>query len=311
MQLDAILEVTIGLIVTWLILSMATSHIQEMFTEWMNWRANFLEGRLMDMFKRQDVVEQFYDHPLIQSLWTKSPMGKKRKPVNIPNDIFAKAAMDVFLNAGKTGDEIPAETMSIATMKQSFQQSMQHFEENNHALARTIKHLMPRMDDAIADIGEETTKIENSVAKFRKNAEAWFDTTMSQASTKYRKNAQTFAFFLGLILAAAFNVDSIYITGELWRDPTLRQSIVAQSANISPDDGASIAETKAKLAELSLPVGWNVAKTEKASREWPLKISGFIITALAAAQGAPFWFDLLRKVAGVRPQSESRAGNDD
>ena len=59
MQLDAILEVAIGLILTWLIISMATSQFQEAIIEAINLRSTFLETRLQEMFKDPVMVEQF------------------------------------------------------------------------------------------------------------------------------------------------------------------------------------------------------------------------------------------------------------
>ena len=96
MQLDAILEVAIGLILTWLIISMATSQFQEAIVESLGWRSTFLEHRLQEMFQDPALVEQFYKHPLIESLSARTFWGKKRKPKGIPNPIFAKAAVDVF-----------------------------------------------------------------------------------------------------------------------------------------------------------------------------------------------------------------------
>lgn len=126
MQLDALLEIAIGLVVTWLIISMATSQIQEVIMEILNWRATFLEQRLQEMFKDRTMVEQFYKHPLIESLATKTIWGKKRNPTNIPNAIFAKAAVDIFLNAGKAANDIPAGTMSLSAMNLSMQESFKY-----------------------------------------------------------------------------------------------------------------------------------------------------------------------------------------
>jgi hypothetical protein len=33
---------------------------------------------------------------------------------------------------------------------------------------------------------------------------------------------------------------------------------------------------------------------------WALKIFGILITGIAAAQGAPFWFDVLKKLINIR-----------
>ena len=141
MQLDAILEVTIGLVVTWLIISMAASQIQETIIEVLGWRSKFLEDRLQEMFKDPTLVEKFYKHPLIETLSVKTFWGKTRKPADIPNPIFAKAAVDILLNAGKNENEVPANSMSLEAMQQSAAKSMEHLKTNQY-LANTVKYLI-------------------------------------------------------------------------------------------------------------------------------------------------------------------------
>ena len=54
MQLDAILEVAIGLVMMWLILSVATMEIQSWLTQVLDTRAKFLEKNLLVMFKNNE-----------------------------------------------------------------------------------------------------------------------------------------------------------------------------------------------------------------------------------------------------------------
>jgi hypothetical protein len=292
MQLDAILEVTIGLIVTWLIISMAASQIQEVIIEVLGWRSKFLEDRLLEMFKDPALVEKFYNHPLIEILSEKTLWGKTRKPNDIPNSIFAKAAVDIFLNAGKRENEVPAASMSLETMKKSAMESMEYLKMNTY-LAKTVRYLAPKLDEADA-------KVEQKIVEYRGNVESWFDAVMAQATKLYRTYASAIALGLGIGLALGFNVDSVEIVNQLWRDPTLRQTIVAQAENIDPEDSASIAETKERLKALSLPVGWNSQKIPQDSHTWAIKGLGIFLTGAAASFGSPFWFDILNKLIGLK-----------
>lgn len=299
MQLDAILEVATGLVLIWLIISMATSQVQEAIIEMINLRTTFLEKRLEEMFKDPTMVEQFYQHPLIEPLYTKTILGKKRKPTNIPNPIFAKAAVDIFLNAGKTQNDIPAGTMSLAVMKQSMADSLKYIDNKNHIFARTIKYLIPKLD-------EETTDVETKLAEYRGNVETWFDTNMGQATKLYRKYASLIALALGFVIALFFNVDSVAIVNQLWRDPTLRQAIVAQAGNINPEESFSVTGIQDKLNELSLPVGWNDKTTPQDLEGLSLKVLGIFLSGTAASLGAPFWFDILNKMLGIKSGQESK-----
>jgi len=306
MQLDAILEVAVGLVFTWLILSVGTSQLEEYIVQRLNWRSRFLENSLMDMFQSHELVDQFYDHPLVHSLYTRSMFGKLQKPTNIPNEIFAQAAVDVLLNAGKNGDEIPAGSMNMAVMKKSISESMGYLQANNHSLAQTMKHIVPNMDEDPGIPVLESSKLDANLAKLRNNTEVWFETTMSGASLSYRNNARMIALLLGFALAWVFNVDSLQITSRLWRDPTVRQAIVAQASNIDPKDETGFDNTMAKLNDLSLPVGWIGDGIPQNSSGWTFKVFGFMITGIAAAQGAPFWFDILGKLSGSKKSREEQ-----
>jgi hypothetical protein len=59
------------------------------------------------------------------------------------------------------------------------------------------------------------------------------------------------------------------------------------------------------LDELAIPIGWTKENFPVDGYGWLVKFGGLIITAAAAAQGAPFWFDLMRKLLGRSPSSES------
>jgi hypothetical protein len=77
MNLDSILEIAIGLVVTWLILSMATMQIQEVITSLLGTRSKFLEQKLLEMFKDEKLKDQFYNHPIIQALKVKKWRGEE------------------------------------------------------------------------------------------------------------------------------------------------------------------------------------------------------------------------------------------
>ncbi len=300
MQLDAILEVAIGLVFTWLILSVGTSQVQEYIVERLNWRSRFLENSLVDMFQSRELVNEFYKHPLIEALFTKTMFGRLHKPSNVPNDIFAQAAVDVILNAGKNGIETPAGSMNMATMQKSLQDSMNYLQANNQRLAQTVKHIVPNMDMETIVPAVEASQLEANLAKLRGNTEVWFETAMSGASLSYRNNSRLIALLIGFALAWVFNIDSLHITNRLWRDPTLRQAIVAQAGNIDPKDETGFDKTAAKLNELALPIGWVPDAWPQNTMGWGYKIFGFLITGAAAAQGAPFWFDILGKLSGLK-----------
>jgi len=101
MYLDAIIEVAIGLVFSWLVLSIATMQMQEWISSLFRWRAELLEDSLKRMLHDEKLVVDFYQHPLITSL---SRPGNK--PSYIPSDRFAQSLYDVLFNAPEV--ELPS-----------------------------------------------------------------------------------------------------------------------------------------------------------------------------------------------------------
>lgn len=336
MQLDAILEVAIGLIFVWLVISVATMEIQNRIGTWLNWRAEYLEKSILSMFKDKEMVERFYNHPLVLELtikdkngsFIKDKNGKPKRPDYIPNPVFATAAFEVIMNAGKGEKDIPVDMLSISQMKEN----MKSLWEKNLSLASVTHYLYPNMEKDMRAVGKNLEKFESKVADYRKNTENWFNDVMSQTSNWYKIRAQWMAFWIGLSLAIFINVDTIQVAQKLWQEPTARAVLVVQAQAEAQKDAPS-SDGLAAARSLNIPIGWTTTSLETKScgllgfnnyqlvirsggeclkvtslpafnNGWALfvKTFGYLLTAAAAAQGAPFWFDVLRKFVGVKQQ---------
>ena len=94
--LEAILEVAIGMIFMWLVLSIATMTVQEWIASYLKWRAKDLEAAVQRLLGDKTWAEQLYKHPLIAGLSKK--VGNK--PSYIPANKFALALLDIVQTAG-------------------------------------------------------------------------------------------------------------------------------------------------------------------------------------------------------------------
>ena len=346
MQLDVILEVAIGLLFAWLVLSVATLEVQNWIGQLLDTRAKFLEQAILDMFKgEKSLVDQFYDHPFIKELCKLDKNGKIiKKPDYIPNEVFGKAAMEVLMSAGKSGNETPPiEAMSFGAMVSSEVQEAKS--AVNPELARTMDHLFPGMGQPTDTLGamsfglsETVSNLSEKAREYQKNVENWFDKTMNQASTWYKANAQKWALGIGIALAILFNIDSFNILNTLWREPAIRQALVQQAGIVQPGENTpTVGEIPDYFNALTIPVGWVTVPAEDSAVcnsfitsdqqfairsgndcrlltnipkvndfwGWVTKIIGLFVSGVAARQGAPFWFDLLRKAVSLRGPSGS------
>jgi hypothetical protein len=333
MQLDAILEVAIGLVMMWLVLSVATMEIQNWLGQILNTRAKHLERSILEMFKgEQGLVDLFYNHPAIKELGKKDRKGNFKKPSYIPNEIFSRVAMELLMNASKQSASAAPGAISFGAMSEGIQQ----VKDLNPELKDLMDHLFPGMEQAGA-VSFGIEDIQEKLKQYQENVETWFDTNMGKVSGWYKENAMTMAFIIGLVVAIVFNVDTINITQRLWREPTIRQALVAQAETYELEEGTvNITEVPGYFDSLAMPIGWVTVPADdpalcnrlltgdgqfaiRSGSEcsvlvnvpvasdymgWAIKLVGFLISAVAARQGAPFWFDLLRKLVSLRSTTQ-------
>jgi len=209
--------------------------------------------------------------------------------------------------------------------------------ENIQSRVETIVNRYPALGDVVASIAASPDKINKSpdvlAVKMQSDIAAWFEDVMDRSSGDYRRKAGKWALVLGTILAFVFNVDSIEIATRMWREPTLRQVIVAQAENYQGTEvEATMDEFVGQVDQLAIPVGWSTVPPVDGQQcgwnpgqavhpfirtkgsclilsnlprmddawGWLLKFFGLLISGIAAAQGAPFWFDMLNKVINLR-----------
>lgn len=164
--------------------------------------------------------------------------------------------------------------------------------------------------------------------KLRTGVATWYDFAMDRVSGLYKRDMKYLSVLVGILIAIAFNADSVSVTRALWEDPTLRASMVAvaqaelnKPAKTAPDAPAPTAEelnkemtdlqqkvTTANAALKPLPIGWNAeALTKSDLTTWIERIIGWLVTGLAVSLGAPFWFDLLDKFMNIRGTGDKPA----
>jgi len=120
MNLGAIVEVAIGLIFVWIVLSLAVIQIQEWINARLDKRARDMEAAIHEMLANPNLKSQFYDHPIIRGLTAKKrkhpsrtpawfynhPLvrgftkEKRKLPSYIPSQQFALSLFDIALTAG-------------------------------------------------------------------------------------------------------------------------------------------------------------------------------------------------------------------
>ena len=95
MYLENVIQLIVGLVFTWFVLSTATVQIQEWIAARLQWRAKDLEHAIQRMLNDRGLAKLFYDHPIIRSL---SEPGYR--PSYIPSKQFSTVLMTMIQSAG-------------------------------------------------------------------------------------------------------------------------------------------------------------------------------------------------------------------
>lgn len=157
---------------------------------------------------------------------------------------------------------------------------------------------------------------DGDLERARKNVEAWFNSSMDRVAGWYKGRSQAVIFALGLLLVFLLNADTLAIGNSLAGNAALRQSLVsAAEYSMKHRAGDGKADTPKVLMDkveelqnlgqrMGLPVGWDTDNPRtwpgRDWNRWLMKVAGLLMTALAIALGAPFWFDVLNKIMVVR-----------
>jgi hypothetical protein len=334
---SAILDVAIGIIFVFLLVSLICSAVNEFIEAGLKNRAKDLEKGIRNLLANDDLAAEFYKHPLIQGLFS----NDNGKPSYIPSRTFALTLLNIIAPEGLVpeNDQTTAAGGAVSNPLANLRVKVATLTDKQ--LAAPIKTaLLTLIDDAQGDVN-----------RLRANVEEWYNAAMDRVAGWYKRRVQIIILFLGLGIAVALNVDTSYIARRLANDSAVRSALSAAAQNYAqknnatgqqgggttPDsqqdvdcpnsDGSTPKEKVNKniceLKKLGLPLGWNY-EPDDVNLKWPgfliwqpqvLKAwgrqvqfhwLGWIVTAFAISLGSPFWFDMLNKIIVVRSTVKPR-----
>ena len=263
---SSVIDVAIGLVFVFLLLSLVASAVKEGLEAMFKRRAQDLEKGIKELVgegavdknsdkqadaekagNKQDAdqkaassfVASLYDHGLINSLFAgKYGTPKAQLPSYIPSKNFALAMMALW----KQSQDQPATITLPAHVKQAF------------------------------DAFELTAG--KDLDKMQKQLEDWYNSSMDRVSGWYKRRTQWWLFGIGIVITIVVNVDCVRITNRLSTDTTLRQAVIqAAQKEVDANNKASVGGSPAsdptikgsadqikadlfKLDGVGLPLGW-------------------------------------------------------
>lgn len=296
-----LLGVVIGLVFVLLLLSLLATTIMELLSSALALRGKNLEKALRNMLASSDpdrlLFNRFTNNSLYKQLSQQYGKKNRRSPSYLSADSFQSILFHVVLEGG----------------------SFDRIEEAINKLPdEDLQNVLRQLWNDAAGQADD----------FRDQVQQWYDNVMDRASGWYKRNVQQILILVGLSIAVVFNADTIAIYERLESDPEAVEQIIQMAemyvtlngdSLILPDDPtieASLDQIRTLIdreidqAAAPLGLGWKGVDWQSMSwAEWAMKFLGWIVTALAVSLGAPFWFDLLKKLVNIRGSGRKPEAN--
>ncbi len=290
---SVVLDMVVGLVFTFLAISLLTSTVVEAIASMTKWRSRTLLAGVKDLVNDptfSGLARTLYGHGLVNPRGPGSTQPDKNKPAYIDSQRFAAALLDI---AGLTGPLTAKTSMPALLATVNANIPLKANEQVNSLLSGAIQRGVGQMDAVKKEVAD------------------WFDVGMDRVGGAYKRWTQLIGFIVALVLCVALNVDAIHVARTLWANPGI-------AANVKATQNA---EDAAKQLLTTFPVGWTLKETPSTATTFVilraytndgLALIGWLITALATLFGAPFWFDALQnlvRLKGAGPSPSEKSAN--
>jgi len=321
---SGILDFAIGLVFTFLAVSLAAGAATEAFSSFLKTRSTTLLQGITDLLNDPNfnaLAGELYQHGLINPRGDgskpdpadpkKAEADRKNNPSYIDPGQFASALLDIIKGLPNTQppDDSPAKPPSgTASAITAMNAKIANAPGDEHGQLRKMLYGI-------------VERAEGDEEKIRKELATWFDNSMDRVSGSYKRWTQRWNFFFALGIAVVLNVNTLDVAKTLWKQPVDTKAISAVS------DATKLPAYLDTLKALNgLPVGWPPQSwpddvkhaagvfdfAGQASKKIPeliwwliLSIVGWAVTASTTLFGAPFWFDALQQIVRLKGSGPS------
>lgn len=279
----ATLNIVISLVFVLLLFSLLTSTVVDVIAAILSLKAKNLRYTLENMLG--DKMDDFIRHPLFRQISYATTRRARNSAYYLPGSVTKDTFVSILHDLMDAG--------------------------NADGLADKIN----RLDDGdLKKMMQFMLRQSGSnPAAFKTQMERWYDEVMVRSSDWYKRTMKWWVFSVGLVLAAILNADTIQIYQNIAANPATQEMLTAMAREFAEKTDTVTAPTlnlpleqavgrmdsmlnKIEAIRSPIGLGWNTDESDKNLPWWLVKLAGLLITAIAVTFGAPFWYDLLKKL---------------
>jgi hypothetical protein len=285
-----ILDVAVGLIFVYLLVSLIVSIVNEWIARLFALRASTLEDGLRNLLQdprpatkeTASLVDLLYNHPLIQGASPLRSRGKSWLHLHVPFGTPTSGLADQQVGKIAPDVKVPAWATDPATRTGR----PSYIDPRQFSLA-LLDLVAPNgtQSHSFQDLKSEVSQIQNArlqrslltlistahndIELARANIENWFNDGMDRVGGWYKRKIQIIGLIVGLLLAILLNADTLAVVRTLWTQPAVRDAIARsaeqyvqqRAGQASPDanfdaERQKLEQSLGELSATNLPIGW-------------------------------------------------------
>ncbi|MEV3980257.1 hypothetical protein [Nonomuraea sp. NPDC049758] len=347
-MLSVYVDLALGLVVSFLLLSLLVSGVNEAFVRLLAIRSKFLWAYLRDTLDGADAHGRSWLPAKVRDVFAALPFSRDPRPVHSDQPAPAEPgtlpvaeteAQDAMVRLlyervqeidhptkGRTSiADIPPGRFAVALMEMAAAEP-----EGVEGFLAKLKEMGSPLYGHLRGVWETAQR---DLDRFRQGVETWFDGEMERLSMLYKRYVKWVVAVLGLLVTLLFTMDGLEYGKTLLRDNAFRASVtaVAEAGPAAYDElkarcGQSdpvpcITETLSEpamvqmlqhaLVSIAIPaegdptLHWNGAtwwSRLTTPSHWP----GYLLTYVALLFGAPFWWDVFRRITGIKARRKDQ-----
>ena len=315
------LDILIGTTTVVLIFSMAVTVITGAITTMVGRRGRHLKAGLADLLQQLGIPERqvsetiahaVLTHPLLSEGKAWWGWGKARLGTVVSREEFTKMLLNAAASASPEASGQPdtlwssldgnAREKLVAMLAANGVSDPQATLKNVRAMALQLEASNPEL---AADVRQSLALIHEAGSDYVARVNSWFDQTIDRVSQRFTKYTHYVTIVIATVVALAVQLDVIAVVDRLSVDDALRREIVAaasaQPQPSSKDSDAASLNLNNYYNQLSgaglvtLPFGYNWV----GDMSWR-KVPGMVLATLLISLGAPFWYNILKDLLGLR-----------
>lgn len=332
---SSVIEIAIGLSLIYVLLSLMCTVVAEVGSRAFGRRGAMLKAGIVRLLGDRELTEELYRHALMAGITKPSKYARWKVPDQIPSPLFARILLEVLrkkspeqvgdlpairaavadlqaepvhgaLDALLRDDEVTNMAGARAVVARWFDDSMQQVSEAYKRQAQIVVFLVAASLAVVLNV--DTVGIANRFAQDKTLRERIADVAEPVAQQPAPPEAVEWMTDID-----GFNAPIGWASREDVRQACERRKAAANGVAAARAAGAdleaaerSLAVATALLNEIALrahfpmPCGGEGSSRPLLPTPWLLRMTGWLLTALAASLGARFWFDVLGRLVDVR-----------